>query len=178
MRAQLVVSEPPGEALVPEGEPEGHHLVEQGARPEVGVVDETGPQVGDVLLEGVRRRPAPLAGDALAVQVGPDRRPTPAQVAGDGRDRPTPALSSAVASMSSFPVNMSVAPLLEVLAWTPKASGGGRLDGGSSVDGGIGLVSFDEQVWQLPGERGQFAEPKNSAPSGPEQWAQDSVSVA
>ena len=36
-----------------------------------------------------------------------------------------PCSRNAVASMSSFPVNMKEVPFPEVLVWTPKASGGG-----------------------------------------------------
>ena len=53
-----------------------------------------------------------------------------------------PCSRNAVASMSSFPVNMKEVPFPEALVWTPKASGGGPpslVDGQFTGDPGWGI---------------------------------------
>ena len=88
MRAQLVGPQPPGEALVAEGEPQRRDLVIERARPHVRVLREARPQIGDVLDERIGCGASALAGNPLSVQVGADRLAVPPQVSGDGRDRP------------------------------------------------------------------------------------------
>jgi hypothetical protein len=70
----------------------------------------------------------------------PDGLAVPVQMAGD-HEIDQPCLRNAVASMSSFPVNMREVPLHEVLAWTPTAPEGGPL---SVVD----RQSTGDQVWR------------------------------
>ena len=64
-------------------------VVERGA-PDVRVVGEAGREVGDEALERVGLASPADAGLAFTAQVIPDRLAVPAEVTGDGRDRPSP----------------------------------------------------------------------------------------
>ncbi|MDA8184361.1 MAG: hypothetical protein M0035_08070 [Actinomycetota bacterium] len=54
------------------------------------VVFEARPKIGDVLVERIGGAATAFAGDAFPIQVRPDGLAVPAEVAGDGRDRPSP----------------------------------------------------------------------------------------
>jgi hypothetical protein len=79
------------EGRVALGVAESAHLLEQDGAPDVVVVAEPGP---DVLLEVGQRignvGPGTNPGHPFAVQIRPDRLSVTAQMAGDGRDRPSP----------------------------------------------------------------------------------------
>jgi hypothetical protein len=67
-------------------------LVEQRGRPQVRVLAQPFPAVAGERLERIGLGPAALAGDPVAAQVGADGLAVMAQVPGDRRDRPAPAM--------------------------------------------------------------------------------------
>ena len=79
------------EARVAQRIAEPFHLVIEGRRPHVRIVDEPRRQVFGERLERVWRRLGPDSRDPLPVDVGPDRLAVSAEVPGDRRDRPAPA---------------------------------------------------------------------------------------
>jgi len=87
VRAQLETAKPSREALIRELETEGHCFVEEGGGPHVRVLAQALAQIGHERLELVGLSVPALAGPG-AVQVIADRRPVPAEMSGDGRDRP------------------------------------------------------------------------------------------
>ena len=142
-----VGAQAPGEALVAEGEPESGHLVIEGAGPDVGVFAQPFAQIGHERLEGVGAASFAHAG-------GPRRRsgscgssPGPGPGVGRWPRSIQPCLRSAVASMSSFPVNMREVPFPRLWFGHQKLRKGATLSGGSSVHRGTRVVNFNEQVW-------------------------------
>lgn len=81
-----------------------------------------------------------LAGNPLAVHAGPDRLAGPTEMKAMA-EIDQPCSRDAVASTSSFPVNMKEIPFPEGLVWTPRASGGppSLLDGHSTGRPRVGI---------------------------------------
>lgn len=102
-----------------------------------------GLQAHDVALNHVPccwRFASALAGNPLAVHAGPDRLAGPTEMKAMA-EIDQPCSRDAVASTSSFPVNMKEIPFPEALVWTPRASGGppSLLDGHSTGRPRVGI---------------------------------------
>ena len=155
VRAQAPGPDPPGEALVAEGEPQGHHLVIEGGRPHVRVVFEAQLQVGDELVEGIGTRPPTFPGNPFPVRwsrIVRLSRPRCRAMA----EIDHPCLRSAFASTSSSPVNMESASSWACGLDTTSLRRGppSVVDPQVTRDSQVG--NFDEQVWGEFNERGHL----------------------
>jgi len=92
MRPQLPVAQLAGEGRIGTRVAESHDLGEQDRGPHVLVVNQPLTHVGLDLVERVRHGPLTHTDLSFSVQVATDRLAVPANVTGDGRDRPPPLL--------------------------------------------------------------------------------------
>ena len=82
-RPQIPRPDVAGQALIRQPEPQVFELVEQGAGPQVRVLDQPGGDIVDERVERIRCRPGPHPGRGVTGQILADRLAVMAGVAGD-----------------------------------------------------------------------------------------------